>query len=93
LEDYRWVERFQLCMFSLGRRLDEGLCIGNVSVGKPSAGCIFFPGFVGRAVGGFHGGIFLRKQIKRIFRAELKGTDKGLILKVNLAVSMQGFEP
>lgn len=47
----------------------------------------------GRAIGGFHGVFFLRKQIKRIFRAELKGTDKGLILKVNLAVSMQGFEP
>ena len=42
----------------------------------------------GRAIGGFHGVFFLRKQIKRIFRAELKGTDKGLILKGNLAVSM-----
>lgn len=87
-----WADASQLDMFSFGRRLDKGLCTGSVSIGSRLIGCVFLRSLAGHAIGGFHSGFFLRKQVKRIFRAELKGTDKGLILKVYLAVSMQGFE-
>ena len=72
------------------------MSLGGLSLGRtlPSWICFHLEGVLaGHAIGGFHSGFFLRKQVKRIFRAELKGTDKGLILKVYLAVSMQGFEP